>query len=128
MPAHDVIRRHAVPLTVTRPTTQTTRYGYVTRQGVAVAGITGHMQPMSDKELRFVPEGMNTQEWWNIWSQGALQVGDQVTDGTAPTVTVVKFKYWKEGVFYHTQGTVVDDQTVLPLPQAFAAAFAPAYR
>ena len=123
MPVSDVIKRRAIPLTITRPTSVDLQYGFATRQDVVVAGITGHMQPMSDKELRYVPEGLNTQEWWNIWSQGALQVGDQVSDGSAPTVTVQKLKFWREGLFYHTQGTVVDDQTALPLTGVFSSDF-----
>ncbi len=128
MPAHDVIRRRAIPLTVLRPDTETPDHGYVTRTGVAVSGVTGHMQPLSDKEQRFVPEGMNTLEWWNVWSQQEIQEGDQVDDGSAPTVTVAKVKYWKEGLYWHAQGTLVTDGTALALPQAFADAFAPAYR
>ena len=124
----DTIRDFSEPLTVLRPTTQTTRYGFTTLVDVSVANVTGHMQPLSDKELRYVPEGINTLEWWNIWSLDELKNGDKVTDGSAPIVTVSKLKAWKEGTFWHVQGVVVDDDTVLPLPQAFASAFAPAFR
>ena len=124
----DTIRDFAIPLTVLRPTTQTAQYGFVTRSTVSVAGVEGHMQPMSDKELRFMPEGLNTQEVWNIWSLSELKEGDQIDDGDAPVVTVVRFKFWKEGPFWTAQGTLVEDGTALVLPQAFASAFAPAYR
>ncbi len=113
MSVHDVIKRREVALTVTRPTQESVQFGYATRESSAVAGVLGHMQPLSDRELRFVPEGMNTLEWWNIWSETELLESDQVTDGTAPTVTVVKHKFWKEGIFYHVQGTRVDDATAL---------------
>ena len=124
----DTIRDFAIPLTVLRPNTQTTRYGSTSTAVVSVAGIEGHMQPMSDKELRFMPEGLNTQEVWNIWGLGALQEGDQIDDGDAPIVTVIRIKYWKEAPFWHAQGTRVVDGTALALPQVFAPAFSAAFR
>ena len=125
----DTIRDFAEPLTVIRPTDQTTEFGFTTRRGVAVTGVTGHMQPLSDKELRFMPEGLNTQETWNIWSLAEILEGDQVNDDSgSPIVTVIRLKFWKEGAFWHTQGVLVTDETILALPHAFVDAFAPAYR
>ena len=125
----DTIRDFAEPLTVIRPTDQTTDYGFTNQRGAAVTGVTGHMQPLSDKELRFMPEGLNTQETWNIWSLAEILEGDQVNDDSgSPIVTVIRLKFWKEGAFWHTQGVLVDDATALVLPSIFSDDFSDAFQ
>ncbi len=125
----DTIREFAEVLTVLRPAGEVNTGGYVRRTASAVAGVNGHMQPMDDRDLRYVPEGLNTLEWWNIWSLQEIRVGDTVTDasGLVPVVTVRKRKLWKEGPFWHCQGTIVDDATALtPLYEGTGVATLPA--
>ena len=125
----DTIRDFAEPLTVTRPNREQVTDGYVTPTTISVAGVTGHMQPMSDKERRDMPEGTNTLEWWNIWTLAAIQIGDVITDasGVPPSVTVKKLKPWKEGPFWHGQGVIVDDTTALPALMIFTPDFSPVF-
>jgi len=111
----DTIRERAVALTVTRPTTETLERGRVTRVGASVVGVTGHMQPLSPKEMRLVPEGLNQLEWWNIWTLAEVKTGDLITDGTAPSVTALQLEYWNEGPFWRVQGTVVTEDEGIPL-------------
>ncbi len=125
----DTIRDFAELLTVLRPGKEQVTDGYVTPTTVSVAGVTGHMQPMSDKELRYVPEGLNHLEWWNIWALAEIRLRDVITDasGIPPAVTVTKLKVWKEGPFWHGQGVIVDDETALPSPMIFTSDFAPVF-
>ena len=108
----DTIREVSGPLTVTRATTEVVDRGIVVPGSVPVAGIEGHMQPLSPRELRMVPEGMNTLEWWHVWALQPLVVDDQVTDGSAPVIRLLKIETWKEAPFWHAQGTRVDDDLV----------------
>ena len=110
----DTIRDFAVPLSVTRLKNEDAVDGFVSLVTESIAGVTGHMQPLSPKELRYVPQGLNTLEWWNIWSLVEIFAQDQVTDGTAPIVTVQKLESWKEAPFWHTQGIVVTDDISFP--------------
>ena len=114
MPLEEVIWERGLPLTVNRWQGDAVSGGYVTPQYAAVTGLIGHMQPLTDKELRQVPEGQNTLEWWNVWCTGALEVGDYVTDGVAPLVKLLKRQYWKEGEFWHMQGVKTTDNLTLP--------------
>ncbi len=114
MPVSDVIARRAIALTLLRPVEDAIVDGYVTPTTESIAGTTGHMQPLSGLELRFVPEGMVTLEWWNIWSLDELREADIVTDGNTVAVTVIRVDRWKEGAFYHAQGTKITDYTLLP--------------
>lgn len=115
MSAADVIRRRAVALTVTRIDSETVDAGgNVAQVPAAVAGVTGHMQPLEDKELRNLPEGQLHLDWWNIWALAEIKNGDTVTDGTAPTVRVQGVKYWKEGPFWHGRGAAVTDTLGYP--------------
>lgn len=124
----DTIRDFQEALTVTRPTTETVVDGYVIPGTQSVVGVSGHMQPMSDKERRYVPEGMNTLEWWNVWTLSAIQEGDLVSDSSgSPVITIVKFKHWREGPFWHGQGVLVDDNTKLPPTSVFVPAFSSAF-
>ena len=86
------------------------------------------MQPLSPRELRLVPEGMNTMEWHHIWALTAVKVDDLVTDASAVVVKVVKVEYWKEAPFWHAQGVKVEDAlprvTVFPI---FTSAFVDAF-
>lgn len=106
----DTIREFSVPLTVNRTTQETVERGYVIPGTVVASGIEGAMQPLSPKELRMVPEGMNTMEWHNIWTLQEIKEDDLVTDGTAVVVRVMKVEYWKEAPFWHGQGVKVDDE------------------
>ena len=58
----DTIREESVPLTVNRTTQETQERGHVIPGVTVIAGVEGHMQPLSPKEMRTVPEGMNTME------------------------------------------------------------------
>lgn len=108
----DTIRDRAVTLTINRATEETVVRGHVVPGRTAVLNVSGYMQPMSDRELRLVPPGMNTMEWHNIWALQEMKEDDLVDDGTAPTVKVVKLKHWKEGPFWHAQGVRVEDALV----------------
>lgn len=114
MAVSDVISRRAVALTVDRPNTETFDGGYGTQSFASVAGVTGTMQPLSPKELRQVPEGQNTLEWWHVWSLTETKVGDVVSNGTSPNVKIVRMEYWAEGAFWHGQGTKLLDNRMLP--------------
>ena len=105
----DTIREHSGPLTINRTTQETVERGYVIPGTIVVAGVEGHMQPLSPKELRLVPEGMNTMEWHNIWALSEIRLDDLITDGTTLVVKVVKLESWKEAPFWHGQGVKVDD-------------------
>lgn len=120
----DTIRDFQELLTVNRPYAESPVDGYVTTSTQSIADVYGHMQPMSDKELRFVPEGMNTLEWWNVWTLSAIQTRDLVSDSSgSPVITIIKFKIWREGPFWHGQGVLVDDDTILPPLAIFSADF-----
>lgn len=105
----DTIRDFAEPLTVLRTDRETLERGYAVPGTTAVLGVSGHMQFMSDRELRMVPEGMNTMEWYNIWALQQIKVDDFVNDSTGVVVRVLKVKPWKEGPFWHAQGVTVED-------------------
>lgn len=121
----DTIREFSEPLTVNRPDYKNTVDGYVSQTSLAVAGITGHMQPLSPRELRYVPEGDNTLEWWNVWTLAEIKLGDTITDssGLVPTVTISKIELWKEGPFWKGQGVIVDDVRALRLAEIFTSDF-----
>ncbi len=110
----DTIRDESVLLTVNRLTGEVVTRSRVQRVLSGVVGVLGHMQPLSPKELRLVPPGLNTLEWWHIWALSELMESDEVTDGTAPTVTVQKLESWKEGPFWHAQATKVTDTAGIP--------------
>ena len=105
----DTIREHSVPLTVSRATDEVVQRGIVIPGTTAVLGIEGHMQPLSPREMRFVPEGENTLEWHHIWALSEIIEGDFITDGSAVVVRVARVESWKEGPFWHGQGTKVVD-------------------
>ena len=110
----DTIRDFSEPLTLVRPVEGVIVDGYVTPVTDTIVGITGHMQPLSPKEMRLVPEGQNRLEWWHIWSLSELKVDDIITDGTAIAVTVIRLESWKEGTWWHAQGVRITDYTLLP--------------
>ena len=114
MPVSDVISRRAIALTLQRPNEASIVGGYVTPGLGVISGILGQMQPLSPKELRFVPEGTNTLEWWHIWSLSELKENDIVSDAGLQAVTVIRIEFWKEGTFHHAQGTRLIDYTLLP--------------
>ena len=124
----DTIRDFAEPLTVSRASTETIERGHVIPGRVAVVGVEGHMQPLSPKEMRLVPEGMNTMEWHHIWTLSEIKEDDLITDGSAVLVKVIRLEHWKEGPFWHGQGVKVDDAlvrtTIFPI---FAPEFAPEF-
>ena len=105
----DTIREESVPLTVNRTTQETHERGYAIPGTTVIAGVEGHMQPLSPREMRTVPEGMGTQEWHHIWALQEIKVDDMVTDGTAVVVKVIRVEFWKEAPFWHGQGVKVDD-------------------
>jgi hypothetical protein len=105
----DTIREVSTILTVNRATTQTVVRGHVIEGRVAVLSVEGHMQPMDDRQLRYLPEGMNTLERHTIWSLQEIVVDDLVDDGSAPTIRVDRVKHWKEGPYWHAQGGKTND-------------------
>lgn len=105
----DTIREHSGPLTVNRTTQETLERGYAIPGTIVVVGIEGHMQPLSPKELRMVPDGMNTMEWHHIWALTEIKEDDLITDGSTVVVRVVNVEPWKEAPFWHGQGVKVDD-------------------
>lgn len=118
MPVTDVILHRELPLTVSRPGTETVANGYVTTGVASITGVKAHCQPMSDRELRNVPEGQNTLEWYNIWSRYELKVKDIVTDGVIPSVVVQKVITWpwQGRTFWKASACKVTDATALPAP------------
>jgi len=66
--------------------------------------ISAHVQPLSDKELRNVPEGQNTMEWINIWSLSEIKPKDLIG-----VHTVQKVKYWEEGKYWKAQAVKVNN-------------------
>lgn len=124
----DTIREVSGPLTVTRATTELVDRGITIPGTVPVVGVEGHMQPLSPREMRMVPEGQNTLEWWHVWSLQAIVVDDQVTDGSAPVVKVLRVEEWKEAPFWHAQGVKVDDalvRTIINISRVFSPDFSP---
>lgn len=99
----------AVPLTVSRPSGTTRQNGYGAKTLSSVAGVSGHMQPLSPREMRNVPEGQNELEWWHVWALQEIRPDDRITDGHAPTVVLQRVEAWKEGPFWHGFGAVVTD-------------------
>lgn len=110
----DLLQDFMVPVTLTRPISEAVSVGFVTEIKVPILGATGHMQPLSPRELRNVPEGQNTLEWWNVWSQSEIRVKDIVTEPGKQTVVIQRVETWVEGKFWHAQGTKVTDFTDLP--------------
>jgi len=111
----DVVRRNAIPLTLNRPATETVdARGRVVRGNSSVAGVRGHIQPYSPRELRQLSEGERVLEWYHVWSLIELKVGDRMTDGYTPLVKAVRVEYWKEGPFWHAHATKAIDTTSLP--------------
>jgi len=104
----DLIAEYAVPVTVYRPGVTTTVDGYRTRAPDTVINTEVHFQPMSPKELRNVPEGQNTLEWYVGWSEIELKVKDKIDMGGI-AVTVQRREYWPEGPFWKVQASNVTD-------------------
>lgn len=63
-----------------------------------------HIQPLTDKELRNVPEGQNTMQWMNMWSLSEIKDQDLID-----IYTVQKVKYWPEGPFWKAQAVKVSN-------------------
>ncbi len=105
----DTIREHSTILTVSRATTEVVERGIVIPGRADVSDIEGHMQPLSPKEMRMVPEGMNTLAWYHIWALTEIVEDDLITDGSSLVVKVLKLEFWKEGPFWHGQGVKVTD-------------------
>lgn len=120
MPVSDVILRRAIALTLERPNEAAIVDGYVTPGLGAISAVVGHMQPLSPKEMRLVPEGQTHLEWWHVWSLSELKVDDIISDAGLQAVTVMRVEFWKEGAFYHAQGTRLKDYTLLPGGQGAA--------
>lgn len=114
--AASALRYFAVPLTVTRPATEAVSGGYVTRGTTSVSGVKGHMQPQQPKERRYNPEGLQNVETWNVWALSEIRVGDKITDGANPTVTIEHLEHWKESPHWKGIGVRVEDDTALPAP------------
>ncbi len=119
----DTIREHSGPLTVSRAESETIQRGYTVPGAIVVSGIEGHIQPLSPKELRLTPAGMNEMEWHHIWALSEIKVDDLITDGTAPAVKVLKLEHWKEAPYWHGQGVIVDDAPSRIFPFQGSSAF-----
>lgn len=101
-----VIRKRAKAVTRLRPGATTTVNGYRTSAAPASDPIQAHIQPMSPKELRNVPEGQNTMEWVSVWSLFDLQENDKIVDG-GKTYEVQRFK--DRGDFFKAEAVRVVD-------------------
>lgn len=101
-----VIRKRAKTVTRSRPGATTTVDGYRGTGANTDTSIQAHIQPMTAKELRNVPEGQNTMEWVNIWSLSDLQEGDQIIDG-GKTYEVQRYK--ERGDFFKAEAVRVVD-------------------
>lgn len=109
MPVADVIRRNQRPLTLERLGAVAIAAGYAAEGTPTTSEIQGHTQPFSARELRNVPEGQNTLEWWHVWSETEIRVRDRVLfDGRA--YTVQRVEDWPEGGFYHAWAVATTDQ------------------
>jgi len=114
----DVIRHYATDLTVLRPYAEKEVDGYVTKSTALVVppypGARGHMQTYSPKELRNVPEGQNTLEWWHVWTLFEIKEDDRITDGVVPYITVERIEFWRQGPLWHGHGVKITDARQLP--------------
>lgn len=105
----DVIRRHQVTLTLERPGAVSIVDGFAVEGAPTQSQIQAAIQPMSPEELRNVPEGQNTLDWRNVWSQSELRVRDQVIQ-SGRNFTIQRVEHWPEGGFYKAQAVAVDEQ------------------
>ena len=110
MSINDVISENSVQVTRIRPGMSATVNGYRVSAADVVTIIEAVVQPMSAKELRNTPEGQNTLQWMNIWSEFDLKEKDKI-DYSGTLFTIQRFEYWPEGPFWHAQAVKVDDHS-----------------
>jgi len=82
--------------------------GFATETATVASDISAHIQPMGAKELRNVPEGMNTMKWIVIWSEVNLPEKNIVTYGGVE-FTIQKTEFWDDGAFYKAAAVHVED-------------------
>lgn len=99
MSAVDVIRRRVKPYTLTRLVVPTIVDGISTPGTPVVSTIDAYQQPMTAKELRNLPQGQNSGEWRNIWTEAFLKLTDTITIG-AIIFTIQRVTLWEDGPFY----------------------------
>ncbi len=98
------IRRHSSSKTLIRLNGFTVVNRVNTPNAKTNTTIDVHVQPLSAKELRNVPEGQNTMQWVNMWSLTEIKEQDLID-----VYTVQKVKYWPEGPFWHAQAVRVSN-------------------
>jgi len=52
-----------------------------------------HLQPMSDKEIKSLPEGYRSEEWLNFWTTEEIQGKEQFIRA-GKIFTIESFSYW----------------------------------
>lgn len=71
--------------------------------------IKAHVQPLSGKELRDVPEGQNATDMRNVWSETQMAVRDLIEiDGL--DFEIKNVQYWDEGRFWWARAAKAKDQ------------------
>lgn len=110
MTVHSVIRKNAVDLTLVRRVV--THVGGYAKDTDTSSTVKGVIQPMSPKELRNVPEGQNTLEWRNVWSETELRNRDLITDPEGNQFTLQSVEFWREGIFYKATAVEAGDGAV----------------
>lgn len=82
--------------------------GYASEAATVASDIKAHIQPMTQKELRNVPEGQNTLQWISIWSEANIHEKATIVYGGA-TYTIQKVEFWDDGGFYKAAAVHVED-------------------
>lgn len=104
----DIIKARAKPVTITRSSGVTTVNGYRVPSAPVVINQDVYMQSMSRKDLRDVPEGQNTMEWMNVYSELEVKNKDVIAFNTV-NYTVQDIAYRPEGPFYRGTAVKVND-------------------
>ncbi len=108
----EAIESEVVNVTLVRRTAGLNVRGYGTETVDSTTVIKAAIQPMGDRELRNMPEGQNTLEWWNLWSESELRVRDLVTGPQGVQLTIQKIKERHEGVYFRASATRVTDSAI----------------
>ena len=103
-----VLKKRAKSVTLKRPSAGTIVDGFQ-QPGTPVAStILAVIQPMSAKELRNVPEGQNTVQWYSVWALSQVLVKDVITyEGIDYTIQRAIGR--PEGEFWKASAVHVDD-------------------
>ena len=83
--------------------------GYVQNYYFNPITIKAVVQPMTEDELRNVPEGQNTLEWLTIWSRSSF-VNKDIIKYQNKNYTIQRVEYWDETPYYKGAMVRVEDQ------------------